>query len=227
MIDSEVHEQSVDYTELFGEKDDRSEIYKKKLAEVKQRLEAAGANPQTEAFQTEANNLATELTELEISSILDIQTGLYNKRGFAKRLEEELDVARRGGVDHTILIVDLNKLKTINDQEGHQIGDEYIESAASMLKKTTRKSDIVARTGGDEFTVLLKTNQKGALRWGQRMVRNFSNTSVSLAIGSAPLDTGNPKTSIKLADERMYTAKEQSHKLGINYYFDGTAANTA
>lgn len=93
---------------------------------------------------------------LESLAMTDELTGLVNRRGFSAAFERELTLARRdtqaGGV---LVMVDLDGFKKINDCLGHQAGDAYLQEAALALAEGTRRSDIVARFGGDEFVVLL------------------------------------------------------------------------
>lgn len=217
----------LEQNEVFGVTDEKTVILTRHRKSVSESLVAAGADPNTEAFSTQADILASQLADLEISALIDPGTGLYNKRGFNKRLEEEADAAARTDTQYTVVTIDLNRLKRVNDSEGHDVGDEYIQSAADLLNNTSRKSDVFGRVGGDEFAGILRTDLEGAMHWGARMVRNFSNTDVGLSIGAAKLDPQNPKASLKLSDERMYVAKGKAHESGGNYYFDGTATNVA
>lgn len=90
-----------------------------------------------------------------------------------------------------------------------------------MLKRLSRKSDIVGRLGGDEFGTLLQTDLDGASRWGQRTIRFMANAGISVAIGVATLDPKNIEASWKIADRNMYKAKDGAHKTGLGQYFDG------
>jgi diguanylate cyclase len=86
---------------------------------------------------------------------LDPLTGLYNRRSAELRLREEIARAQRHGRALTVLIMDLNGLKSINDKYGHAAGDEAIKSLAARLSRSIRGSDLAARIGGDEFMLLL------------------------------------------------------------------------
>ncbi len=90
---------------------------------------------------------------LKILSLHDDLTGLYNRRGFLTIVEEHLKIAKRKKQDYLMLFADLDGLKKINDTHGHKEGDTAILNAAKMLKKTFRRSDIIARIGGDEFAI--------------------------------------------------------------------------
>ena len=94
------------------------------------------------------------LSALRSLSLIDDLTGLYNRRGFADLGEQYLKLARRSGRGVTLVYLDLDRFKTINDSLGHHVGDRALIRIADILKATFRRSDIIARLGGDEFAVL-------------------------------------------------------------------------
>lgn len=85
----------------------------------------------------------------------DQLTGLYNRRGFFTMAEKQLQVAQRIGTALTLLYVDLDNFKQINDTLGHETGDVVLKDAATVLQDTFRQSDIIGHLGGDEFAALL------------------------------------------------------------------------
>jgi len=87
-------------------------------------------------------------------SLIDDLTGLYNRRGFSDLGEQYLKLARRSGRGVTMVYLDLDRFKTINDTLGHHVGDRALLKVADILRATFRRSDIIARLGGDEFGVL-------------------------------------------------------------------------
>ncbi|MDA0329008.1 MAG: diguanylate cyclase [Gemmatimonadetes bacterium] len=87
-------------------------------------------------------------------SLIDDLTGLYNRRGFADLGEQYLKLARRSGRGVTMVYLDLDRFKTINDSLGHHVGDRALLKVADILRAAFRRSDIIARLGGDEFGVL-------------------------------------------------------------------------
>ena len=87
-------------------------------------------------------------------SLIDDLTGLYNRRGFSDLGEQYLKLARRSGRGVTMVYLDLDRFKTINDSLGHHVGDRALIKVADILRATFRRSDIIARLGGDEFGVL-------------------------------------------------------------------------
>lgn len=94
------------------------------------------------------------LSALQSLSLIDDLTGLYNRRGFADLGEQHLKLARRTARGVTIVFIDLDRFKTINDSLGHHVGDRALVQVAEILRTTFRRSDIIARLGGDEFAVL-------------------------------------------------------------------------
>ncbi|MBW3535398.1 MAG: GGDEF domain-containing response regulator [Gemmatimonadetes bacterium] len=94
------------------------------------------------------------LSALRSLSLIDDLTGLYNRRGFADLGEQYLKLARRSARGVTLVYLDLDRFKTINDTLGHHVGDRALLKVADLLKAAFRRSDIIARMGGDEFAVL-------------------------------------------------------------------------
>lgn len=162
--------------------------------------------------------LQTELREtqqirktehFEAEALSDALTGLFNRRGWDKLVNLEEERCKRYGHPTTVLMIDLNNLKTINDKFGHAAGDELIQKAATALKEQVRSSDIIARLGGDEFAVLsLETNLENAEKLILRIQQAFAELEISAAMGLA---LRNPayglSSAIKEADEKMYQNK--------------------
>lgn len=98
---------------------------------------------------------AESFEEMEALSFTDSLTGLANQRYFRKRLEEEIDRARRHNRSLALVVFDLDELKAINDQYGHLTGDAIIRGMGPILKSSIRAIDIIARYGGDEFCVIM------------------------------------------------------------------------
>jgi diguanylate cyclase (GGDEF)-like protein/PAS domain S-box-containing protein len=160
---------------------------------------------------------------LREASLTDELTGLLNRRGFITLSEKQLQISKRYKKHFSILFLDLNDMKTINDAFGHKSGDLALTDVAHILKKTFRSSDIIARIGGDEFTVLMIESQnpdiheyavENILRnvsiHNQKMKRDYR---LSFSIGIASFDPDNPCSIDDLlaqADTLMY--KNKKHK---------------
>jgi len=93
--------------------------------------------------------------ELYSLSITDPLTGIYNRRYFQEKLEEEIERVRRGGGVFSVVMFDIDHFKTINDQFGHQVGDTVLKTLVKIVKDRIRRIDILARWGGEEFVLLL------------------------------------------------------------------------
>jgi two-component system cell cycle response regulator len=159
------------------------------------------------------------LSALRSLSLIDDLTGLYNRRGFADLGEQYLKLARRTARGVTMVFLDLDRFKTINDSLGHHVGDRALMKVADILRATFRRSDIVARLGGDEFAVLaLEASGESAELLLDRLrerFREFNRTSrepyqLAVSIGMARHD-GDSRIRLEdllaEADNAMYEEK--------------------
>ncbi len=192
--------------------------------------EAGGAQPYVPAqiiqramsaavhAEREITALRERIAELECLVSTDMLTGVLNRRGFEAELQRTLDLAQRHGETGVLLFVDLDDFKRVNDTYGHDAGDEVLRQIAWLLKRSVRRSDVVARVGGDEFVVLLtKSCAIGGMRrkkaleqilrtavvpWHDHMIK------VGASVGArsyGPDDTCDAL--IREADARMYAEK--------------------
>lgn len=148
-------------------------------------------------------------------------TGVANHRHFYDRLEEELARSRRSGSMVGLVVLDVDSLKSVNDTHGHLVGDALLRAVATTLAEITRREDVVARYGGDEFTVILSdTHEADIAAFEARLVAAFSalrvvseNVSIApiVSIGSArfPDDGDRAKTLILVADRRLYDGRRE------------------
>jgi diguanylate cyclase (GGDEF)-like protein/PAS domain S-box-containing protein len=150
---------------------------------------------------------ATERALIEATK--DPLTGLFNRRGWLQFLEHEEARCRRYGHPACVISIDLDDLKSTNDEMGHAHGDQLIQRAANAMSSSVRSSDIVARTGGDEFLILgveCDSNQGQAIV--DRLERNFVLNNVRASIG---LTDRTPEAGLDgtchLADQEMYRQK--------------------
>ena len=152
--------------------------------------------------------------ELYRQARIDFLTGIYNRQGFQEFADREVARAKRYGRPLAALILDLDNLKAINDQLGHQAGDEALREVANALRASLRVTDIAARYGGDEFVVLLpETGLPGAQAVADKVRQALSQLSasgrfpipLSASLGfSAGGDFGEL---LRRADEAMYAEK--------------------
>jgi diguanylate cyclase (GGDEF)-like protein/PAS domain S-box-containing protein len=165
---------------------------------------------------TERKRMADEIQSL---SITDQLTGLFNRRGFLALAEQQLKIADRTKKALLLLFIDLDGMKWINDNLGHKKGDDALVETANILKKVFRESDIIARVGGDEFSILAL----GASMEHENIMRNRLQNSIdvnntrenrdyriSMSVGLACYDPETPCSIDDLmaqADKRMYEQK--------------------
>lgn len=165
----------------------------------------------------------------QTASLVDELTGLYNRRGFMNLASHYVQVSGRTKKGMLLFYADLDNLKFLNDNFGHQAGDQAIVASAHMLKSVFRSSDIIARIGGDEFVVLaVDTNLAFAPKILGRLKEKEKNSiwpdPLSLSIGFAYYDPENPCTIQELlvkADRYMYENKRtKRNELQENTIFD-------
>jgi len=164
--------------------------------------------------------LEKQAEELQALSLQDGLTGLYNRRGFMTLGEHQLKVASRNLTHLSLMFLDLDDLKYINDTFGHAMGDRAIIATAQILQATYRQSDIIARLGGDEFAVLHICNSENCCNILQeRLEKNLQEYNslpehpftLSLSIGFAYFNPEQPKDLEELlaqADAQMYEHKK-------------------
>jgi len=157
-------------------------------------------------------------SKLEWQAYHDGLTGLANRLMFFEFINKLIQDYRRNKREFTILFIDLNGFKAINDNYGHHVGDEILKHVAKQLNKTLRQTDTLARLGGDEFAVLLpETSPVQAQRViktinesiQQPLIYNGNSLSVTASIGSAscPQDATSADELVNLADKHMYEVK--------------------
>lgn len=158
--------------------------------------------------------------ELHQLSITDGLTGLYNRKHLMDTLEGEVIRSKRHYHAFTLLIIDIDHFKKINDNHGHQKGDEVLRRLAEIFKKAVRDSDYVARYGGEEFIALLtETEAAGGLEVAERIRQSVAEENVckdgdsicvTVSIGMAvfPDNGDDPQTLIQNADNALYAAKK-------------------
>ena len=157
------------------------------------------------------------LKELETEARTDGLTGLANYRYFSERIEQEGARARRKQTRLSLILMDVDHFKHINDAQGHAMGDAILRRLAELLQKSTRQMDLPARRGGDEFVILLpETNATQALQLAQRIleetqVPNGELPGFDISVGCSTY-SGNGETVSDLlehADQALYQAKAE------------------
>jgi diguanylate cyclase (GGDEF)-like protein len=181
--------------------------------------------------QTELEQMISERTaELELTNqrlealaIKDELTGLYNRRGFFLMAEQAIKASDRSTMRCSLIFADVDGLKTVNDTYGHHSGDEMIKAVADVLQSHFRKSDIVARVGGDEFCVLVIDPDENLISLNERLKSEFKGLNqtgnwpyqINISFGSVMSElkpTTNLEDLVNKADKLMY--EDKSSKKG-------------
>ena len=182
-------------------------------------IEQQAAEINTFATRLDAAYKELESTNarLKETSFKDEVTGLYNRRFFSLRLEEELSRYRRFNHPVSVVLLDLDGFKAVNDEFGHTVGDDTLRDVSQILMKHSRGINVVSRYGGDEFAVLLVETSKAGARLYADRIREvvakypFSHGKVvtaSFGVASLPDDeAGTAEDLFRAADEALYTAK--------------------
>ena len=153
---------------------------------------------------------------LEHLAQTDCLTGLYNHRFFHDRLRSELNRASRAGDAVSVLMLDIDDFKRVNDVHGHEAGDEVLQRVAVLLATSARDSDVVCRVGGEEFALVMPSCRAGdAVELAKRLADRFEHESfgapgkvrTSIGIAEGPKHAGKPRELAAYAEAAMMTAK--------------------
>lgn len=200
----------IDYElELRAAKKQIEEAYWEKdqaLASLKQ------IHAEIEQKQAELMELNATLVEL---SMIDKLTGLWNRRYFQEKLEEQMQRYGESGEPFSLLILDIDHFKAVNDTWGHQTGDEVLERLGSLLRFYSRDKDTVSRYGGEEFVLILPDMDASESRLVSENLRHeiadaaWDIGKLTVSIGIATYTgTDSDATLLKKADEALYASKE-------------------
>jgi diguanylate cyclase (GGDEF)-like protein len=183
-------------------------------------------------YALERNRLAKKIREL---AVRDALTGLYNLRELNRFLEYEMIKSRRYNHPFSLLMIDIDYFKGLNDRFGHRIGDEILKRVADALLENVRGCDLPARYGGDEFTIVLpetpaRQGWQGAERL-RKMVEDltipinkkdglYEEIKITMSVGVAeyPYDANSIEMLIEKADEALYQAKHQGRNRVVRYF---------
>jgi diguanylate cyclase (GGDEF)-like protein len=161
--------------------------------------------------------LATANEQVKQLAITDPLTGCHNRRFFEEIDRREADRLRRYDRPLSVVFVDLNRFKALNDTYGHDAGDNVLRTLGELLRKHVRQSDYVIRWGGDEFLLLLNCNAEEAIAKASELKLAFelarddaglpSTTGLSIGVAGVPKDANTLAEAIRLADAQMYRDK--------------------
>jgi diguanylate cyclase (GGDEF)-like protein/PAS domain S-box-containing protein len=179
-----------------------------------------------EKLREQADKMSHEATH-------DSLTDLPNRRLFYDRLDESIKRNQRLSAVMAVVFIDIDKFKDINDNLGHQAGDEVLIAVTDRLQTCLRASDTIARLGGDEFTLIIEgvTDKKGLaivlhkimLAFDEPIKTHAGSVDVSLSVGASiyPLDAADRKTLVRYADKALYDVKVNGRK-GFKFFDEMT-----
>jgi diguanylate cyclase len=199
-------------TDYVAVEKDSHEASKQKVADLNRKIQA---------MEAEATQLRGQVKAKQDLAVKDPLTGVYNRAGFEERIGEELARHKRMHTPLSLVFIDCNKFKEINDTFGHAAGDIVLVKVAETLTARARKSDVVARYGGDEFVVILPdTPVDGARHFASDACEKILNAGfnnngepldVSISCGITQVREGDTSdTALHRADEAMYQAKKET-----------------
>jgi len=167
---------------------------------------------------------------LKIVSTVDKLTKLYTRKYFETALQNELVYAEREGSEFSIIMIDIDKFKTVNDRFGHQRGDEILQGVSSIIMNSVRKGDIAARYGGEEVIILLPgTGKEEGMNVAEKLRKKVENArllglhnplTISLGVATYPYHSAWAKDLVEKADQALYHAKESGRNQSSLYRED-------
>jgi diguanylate cyclase (GGDEF)-like protein len=172
-----------------------------------------------------SHRLQADLNEL---AMLDSLTRIANRRAMVAHLEAEFARFARTKIDFSVLLVDVDHFKTVNDRYGHETGDQVLHDVAQLMKHALRKQDVISRWGGEEFLILLPgSTPEEAAEIGERLRRlvqhsniSFNGHEVSLTVSIGIGNSASCKDVdhiYKCSDEALYRAKITRNAVAMNY----------
>jgi diguanylate cyclase (GGDEF)-like protein len=165
---------------------------------------------------TEVVNYEQQLIEMNRKDVL---TGIFNRRFFSQKIQEEFVRSRRHNRPLSLIMIDIDHFKQVNDNYGHQVGDEALKAFSSRVLKRIRKTDVLARYGGEEFACLLpETSGSSALILARDLCRIIAEENwvcrdvklqmtISIGIAERQPEMGDSDALLKKADDALYEAK--------------------
>lgn len=203
--------------ELSGTLSDYVDKERDQLAEAQQRI--GDLTDQMHSMDAEIEELRRQVSEKHAASITDALTGVANRAGFDTRISDEFAASRRMKYPLSLMFIDVDHFKAINDTYGHKAGDTVLKTIAGMVTDRVRETDYVARYGGDEFVLLLPgTEGENAKNVGEQLLEKVRNAgfqaqgkavTVTLSIGvTEVLASDSIEQALERADGALYKVKE-------------------
>lgn len=173
------------------------------------------------------NDLEQRAEKLEVLSQTDELTGLLNRRAFISRAGTLIKQALRHKLSYSFFMIDIDHFKQINDQHGHDVGDDVLHQVAQLLASNSRANDILARIGGEEFAIItLNQNHESPLQFAERLLtllraEKIQGIKVTVSIGLAVSAKASFEQLYKGADILLYEAKNQGRNRLVWRDIDG------
>jgi diguanylate cyclase (GGDEF)-like protein len=158
----------------------------------------------------------------ERNAVTDGLTGLYNRQFFDSSMRRETKRAERYSLTFSLVLLDLDNFKEVNDRYGHQVGDEALSACSQIIRRSVREIDVPCRYGGEEFALILpETEREGAyivserIRWdveelfqNQTIREHRLDLSVSGGVAIYPIDSSSEEELVAMADQALYRSKD-------------------
>lgn len=166
----------------------------------------------------------------KILSVTDYLTGIFNRQKLDEALDQEINRAGRYNSSFSVILLDLDRFKGVNDTYGHKVGDEVLIEVATVLQQHTRKTDIVGRWGGEEFMIICpKPDGQGGEKLAEKVREKIEQHSFSVVENMTASfgvshyhQSDQDRSVVERADNALYQAKEQGRNCVVALSFCGT-----
>lgn len=175
------------------------------------------------------NDIEQKAEKLEILALTDELTGLLNRRAFIEKSNSMIKQAERHQLAYAFFMIDIDNFKSINDQYGHDVGDEILRKISEIFTKNSRENDIVARVGGEEFVIFTLVQSIDAVeQFAEKLLKVISadkihGLSITTSIGLAMSHHATLMQLFKFADVLLYKAKNNGKNQFFSLYIDDAA----
>jgi diguanylate cyclase (GGDEF)-like protein len=199
------------------------DLMKKNISSIRHYLEAAKPVIESQIL----------MGKLRDTSLRDGMTGLYNRRFLEEVIDKIMSQANRNKETYSVLMLDVDFFKMVNDTYGHDVGDKVIVALAKVLKSSIRESDLAIRYGGEEFVILLSNaTDEGTMQVANKIHSGFAALSfdvgssetlkktISIGISKFPTDGDTIWKCIKYADTALYEAKNTGRNKIVEFHAD-------
>lgn len=202
------------FVNTFGQKTETKQGHLGEIAK-----DYSSVNNELEQYKHQVTKLQQDLNKYKNESIKDHMTGLFNRKYMDLKLSEEIESYKRLGTPFCVVMADIDKFKSINDNYGHPIGDQVLKHLSKLIKENIRKTDFAFRYGGEEFMMLLiNADIRNSAHVADQIRKKLEATNFTLKGNSFTVTASfgiaqftpehSAESVIKLADSRLYSAKQ-------------------